>query len=257
MLRSLTGGILILASLTFVGLAIGGKPAAEKAAPRLKTQRREPVALVALGKHVLAANRQSGTITVIDRADGNILAEYRVADRIADMVPVGDSSSLFVLDDKRRALLTVSWQDEKPIVRVVAELPVSGSKLVFDQNRRTAFITAKWSHRLLAIELDENLTPVGPARSLELPFVPLELLLLPARNTLIVAEAFGRRLGIIDAEKMKVKGIRETEGHNIRGLAQRRRKQHVDRPSADSRRGQGELRGGALGADGFPRGRGR
>ena len=138
MWRSLTGGILVLAGVSIAGLAMGGKPPAEKSAPLLKTQRREPVALVARGKSLFVANRQSGTITVIDRAGGNVIAEHTIADRIADMVPMGESSSLFVLDDKRQRLLHVSWRAEKPIVQAVSDLPVAGAKLVCDDSRRTA-----------------------------------------------------------------------------------------------------------------------
>ncbi len=220
MLRSTPGRILIVIGLvSCAGLAIGDKPAAEKSGPRLKTQRREPAALVVQGNYLLAANRQSGTITVIDRSRGTILAEHAIADRISDVASVPGASCLLVVDDQRRQLFCVRWEEDRPAVRNIAELPIAGSQLVFDEDRRIAYITAKWSHRLLAVTLNDDLEQAGPIQSLELPLAPRELLLLPEQKTLIVADAFGGRLAVVDAEKLALAGVRETQGHNIRGLA--------------------------------------
>ncbi len=52
-----------------------------------------------------------------------------------------------------------------------------------------------------------------------LPFAPLEVLFLPSENKLLVAEAFGNRLALVDAVDGKVLKLGQIEGHNVRGLA--------------------------------------
>ena len=55
--------------------------------------------------------------------------------------------------------------------------------------------------------------------SLDLPFCPGEMAAVADGSKLIVANAFGGRLAVIDARRRLIESVRALPGHNIRGLA--------------------------------------
>ena len=99
------------------------------------------------------------------------------------------------------------------------KLPTDASKLTLSSDGRKVFVAARWSHRVLGIELDEEFDQVIQTRSISLPFAPRELLLVNDDATLLVADAFAGKLAIIDAVRNKLLKVRRLSGHNIRGLA--------------------------------------
>ena len=81
-----------------------------------------------------------------------------------------------------------------------------------------------WSRRLTFV----GLTPHAPedghpglsiAGSLELPFCPRELAVVPGSTKLVVADAFGGRLAVVDLRRRAIDSVRSLPAHNIRGLA--------------------------------------
>jgi mono/diheme cytochrome c family protein len=72
------------------------------------------------------------------------------------------------------------------------------------------------------IEAASDATPV-PAltliRDIALPFAPRRQMLFEPGERLIVADAFGGRLAVIDTRRHEIDSVRELPAHNIRGLA--------------------------------------
>ena len=64
---------------------------------------------------------------------------------------------------------------------------------------------------------------IGPAlevsRTLDLPFRPRGLVLLGDGSRLVVADAFGGRLAVVDPARGTLESVRTLPAHNIRGLA--------------------------------------
>ncbi len=205
MLRMFLGGCVVLALAVWL---VGGEQqsAPEKPAPQLRTQVRRPIALAILGEKLLVANRQSGSISVIDRSQGAIVSEHSIASRIADMISRPGSESVLVLDDQPPKLWKVTWKDETPSVRLLAELPFAGSKLAVDETHRRIFLTAKWAHQVMLLQMDEAFERILQTETISLPFAPLELLPLPQENKLLVAEAFGNRLAVLDVKDGAAQG---------------------------------------------------
>ena len=57
-------------------------------------------------------------------------------------------------------------------------------------------------------------------KTLDLPFPPRKQLLIRNDSKLIVADAFGGRLAVVEVASGKVESVRALPAHNIRGLAQ-------------------------------------
>ena len=184
-----------------------------------RQQARHPVALVRRGDALLVGNRRSGTISVIDAVKHVVQAEYVVAAAVADMASLSDTSGLLVVDDQRNQLLRVVLRPGDVVVKPLAILPRGATKLVFDSQHREVFISCRWDHRVVALELDASGQHVLQQRRIDVPFVPQELLLLKDQPTLIVADAFGNRLAVVDVASGEVQCVRRIDGHNIRGLA--------------------------------------
>ena len=85
---------------------------------------------------------------------------------------------------------------------------------------KRAYVAAKWSKKLVRVEIGDQLT-IGPA--VELPFPPREQLLVKNGEKLLVAGAHGGQLAVIDTASARLESVREIPAHNIRGLAKKSR----------------------------------
>lgn len=220
MLKSLLGICLVVAGWIWCGIDLPEHAEADSTAPIPKTRLRRPVALATIGQLLVVGNRESGSLTLIDRSNGSHLGEHDLAERIADMQPLLRTQSVLLVDDKSSRLIKVTIRKQEVFRKVLTETPFPGSKLAWDPATHTAFVTAQWSHRVMAFTLDPLHERVTETRLIKLPFAPLELLPLSKRQSLLVADAFGSRLAVVDSRNGKVLCLREIKGHNIRGLAE-------------------------------------
>jgi mono/diheme cytochrome c family protein len=82
------------------------------------------------------------------------------------------------------------------------------------------FVSLLWPRKLAVVEVSWG--PVGPevtlAGSIELPFEPRCLAAI-GRGKVVVADAFGGGLAVVDGPTRRVESVRELPAHNIRGLA--------------------------------------
>jgi YVTN family beta-propeller protein len=182
--------------------------------PRL----RRPVALVLAddGARLFAANRDSGTISIIDTTAARTVAEVAVGRRLADLAITADGRRLLALDDDAGELIVLDrkGQDLRTAGRIkVSPAPVS-VRVASDGSRCT--VACLWSWRLDVVILD---TTPRAVTTFDLPFAPREQLILPDGKRLIVADAFAGRLTVVDMERGKVEPVRRLPAHNIRGLA--------------------------------------
>jgi YVTN family beta-propeller protein len=88
----------------------------------------------------------------------------------------------------------------------------------------SAVVASTWPRRLTFVGLTPR-APEAPGPSLsvigglELPFAPREMAVLPGGARLVVADAFGGRLGVVDLARRAIESVRSLPAHNIRGLA--------------------------------------
>jgi YVTN family beta-propeller protein len=187
-------------------------PAAE-----LAEQLRRPVALVesADGSTLYVANRDSGSVSVIDLAKREVVAEHAIGKRLADLAALPNSDRLLAVDEAAHELLVL--QPSEDGLEITSRLPVSSYpvSVCVAPDGKSATIASLWSRRLTFVELADS---PKIAAVLDLPFAPRCQLLLPDRNTLLVADSFSGRLALIDPASRKLAATREFPGHNVRGL---------------------------------------
>ncbi len=207
--------LILLLAASFTAVPARSVFSAESAAAVL----RRPVALVAQPDRLLVANRRSGTITVIDFETSSVFAEHHVAARIADMTAVPGQRAVFVADDLQHRLIKVSIEGEVLSTTAVAELPPSASCLTVSKDRRELFVSARWSRCVTVTGFDDRFERAKASHAIALPFAPQEMLLLNSDATLLVADAFGGQIAVIDVVERKLLGVHKLSGHNIRGMA--------------------------------------
>lgn len=192
-------------------------------------QHREPIALACTdeGKTLLAANRRSASISVIDTVAQRIVAEYQVAQRLGDLAPLPGGKHWLAVDEMANQLLLLTCRDRS--IQVVERLPVARDpiKIIVSFDGSSCIVGSRWSRRLTFVSLAKP-----PARDahpklaatgcLDLPFCPREMAILAESSMLVVAEAFGGRIAVVDTERRSLESVRTLPGHNIRGLAMAR-----------------------------------
>jgi YVTN family beta-propeller protein len=208
------------------GLSVTAQEHAQRSAPapRLKTALRNPVALAQSddGRWLYTANRRSGTISVIDATALKVVREVDVGRRLADLTSTPDGRYLLAADEAGDALIGLQRKGSElePAYRQkVARAPVS---VQVSGDGERAIVASVWSRQLTIV----NLVPDGPGQAsphvlevVELPFAPRCQLMLPDHRKLVVADAFGGRLAVVDLNRDEVESVRVLPAHNIRGLA--------------------------------------
>jgi YVTN family beta-propeller protein len=194
--------------------AVGDAPPAKEPTP---IRLRRPVALCLAdeGRKLLVANRDSGTVSVIDTQALRVLSETRVGRKLSDMASDRKGERILVADEEAGAILVLAFRDgalhEQRRLKA-GPTPVS----VQLRDGRLASVACLWPRRVLLFDLNgDQESPVA----IDLPFAPRTQLPLPGER-LLVADSFGDRLAVIDLRGKKLESVRSLEGaHNIRGVA--------------------------------------
>jgi YVTN family beta-propeller protein len=177
---------------------------------------RRPVSLRgAAGDRVLVANRDSGTISVIDARALRVVDERKVGQRVSDLAISPNGALAFVTDEAAGELIRLSASTLEIIDRVrVAAYPVS---VRVAPDGRWCSVASLWSRRLTL--LDVTAKSPGVIRVIDLPFAPREQWIAPNGKRVVVADAFGGSLAAIDVSSGAIVATRSIEANNIRGLA--------------------------------------
>jgi YVTN family beta-propeller protein len=220
-LRGLVRLVPALAALLLVAVVA---PADEtRTGPAAEPRIRQPVALAfgTDGKWLYAANHRSGSLSVVDVASAQVVAEHDVGRALADLVALGPGGRLLAVDQEAGELLLLEARGRA--VKVAARLPVGADpvRVLAAADGRSCAVASRWPRRVALVEVgaageDE---PLRLARSLELPFSPRGLAWVKDGAKLVAADAFGGRLAVIDVLRWQLDGVRSLPAHNIRALA--------------------------------------
>ncbi|HND55403.1 MAG TPA: cytochrome c peroxidase, partial [Pirellulaceae bacterium] len=187
----------------------------------------------------MVLNQRAGTMSLVDMADRTTKYETPLGKKPADLVLSSDRKWMLIPDETAHELLIVDWiaagdkqavatssttasEDARPQLRVrervaVSPYPVSVS---LSRDERRCFVASLWSRRLTEIELPTGDRPAKIVRVIDLPLAPRKLALVRDDSKLIVNDAFGGRLVVVDTASGKLDGaVREFPAHNIRGIS--------------------------------------
>lgn len=191
----------------------GGEPA---------RQVRRPVALAfsSGGATLLVANGRSGTISVIDVASEKRIGEHTVARALSDLAALPDGVHFAALDPEAGELLLLRHRDERLTVESRLALGTDLIRVAIFPGGTACAVTSRWGRRVVVVDLQTagGVAGLTLGRSIDLPFPAREVLPLRDAKVLLVADAFGGKLAVIDRAEGKISSVREIPGHNIHGL---------------------------------------
>jgi mono/diheme cytochrome c family protein len=179
---------------------------------------RRPIAVVPAdgGRRLFVANRRAGSVSVLDVERGRVRAETVIGKLLADLTDAGDGR-LLAVEEAVGELIVLDCRRDLPAVvgRVrVGDSPVSVGVLAGAR----AVVACLWPRQLVVVDLSAADRPRVRER-IALPFAPRAQLVLPGGAKVVIADAFGGRLAVVDAGRGVVESVRSLPGHNLRGLA--------------------------------------
>jgi len=227
--RSRRPGPRLLPALLGIALLVLPRGGVRGAGPGPETadesRARRPVAL-SLGRdgaRLYVADAGGGSLLVVDPAAGRVTAEPAVGRGLADVAPLPDGRHLLAVDRAGDALLLLEARGDA--VRVVARRGVApdpvGVAVMPDGS--ACVVASTGSRRLTFLKLapgpaggPPGLETVG---SLDLPFGPR--CMAPVRDgaRLVVADAYGGGLAVVDPARGVLESARTLPARNLRGLA--------------------------------------
>jgi YVTN family beta-propeller protein len=221
--RHKAASVALLCSLVLAQSAQGTDPSFSRL---LAKRLRQPVALVCVdgGKTLLAANRRSGSLSVIDAASRQVVAEQEAGRGLSDLGALSDGRTLLAVDQAKGELLLLTYQDRS--TRVVQRRSVSPDpvRLAIAKDGSVCVVASTWSRCLTFVAVPDHAaspdrTALRVTGRVDLPFCPRELASIGDGSKMVVADAFGGRLAVIDVRQRRVDSVRSLPGHNMRGLA--------------------------------------
>jgi YVTN family beta-propeller protein len=190
--------------------------------PAADQRLRRPVALLLAdgGTRLLVANRDSGTVAVVDTHSLRAVAEMRVGRRLSDMAANRDRDLLVVSDQEAGEVIVLSRRQAALCEVRRLKVGVAPVSVQVSDDGGQATVACLWSRRLVILDLSAGKLARGQAAlALDLPFAPRRQLLVPGTGKLVVADAFGDRLAVVDLRRRKVESVRSLAGHNFGGPA--------------------------------------
>jgi cytochrome c peroxidase len=220
----------VAGSLLAVLCLIGTGPTAQGVEPpsdvSSAARLRQPVALACVsdGKTLLAANQRGGSVSIVDTVARRVVGEFKVGVGLADLAILPGERHLIVVDQVAAELLLLSCEDRSIEVIDRLKVPPDPIKIVLSVDGASCVVASRWSRRLTLVGLAKRAPGNAPptlsiSGSLDAPFCPREMAMLGDRPMLVVADAFGGKLAVVDINRRSIESVRSIPGHNIRGLA--------------------------------------
>ncbi|QDT53809.1 Di-heme cytochrome c peroxidase [Caulifigura coniformis] len=199
---------------------------------------RKPSAAVLLegGTRLAVANEGTGSLSLValksagdDAGAGDSrVVEQAVGRSLTDLAAIPSTGWLLATDAGTHELRGLKVDGDAVVTLGTAPVAKHPVSVCVSHDGRLASVASLWSRCVTLVELD--LTPAGPelrpVAVLPLEFNPRLQLVLDDRRVLVV-DAFGGRLALIDLAERTVKPLRSLHGGNVRGVALSRDKEHV------------------------------
>ncbi len=209
---------------------------AENATIEQKASLRRPSGIAVLGDMAFVANRASGSVTCIRLSDRKIVGETDLEGHLTDIAACRDTEHLLAIDESRDQLVVLrSHRGSLDVCRRI-DVPPSPVTLSVSPDGKWCSVASLWARQLTILEVaallrsdaasrpvpessSETKSPAEPAaRAVDLAIAPRTQCWLD-NVRVVVADSFGGRLNILDANTARLLGRIKIEGHNIRGLA--------------------------------------
>ena len=181
------------------------------------TRHRKPVALATAdeGRWLFVANRASGSVSVVDTGAKALVGESAVGEALADLAVTPDGRRLLAVDQGANRLVVL--RRDGPALKVEARVEVADDpvSVAVTRDGTSCAVASRWSRKLTLIDLRGVPRVAG---TVNLPFGPRKMVIGGGVEKLIVADAFGGGLAVVDPVSGAVESVRAVQAHNIGGL---------------------------------------
>jgi hypothetical protein len=132
------------------------------------------------------------------------------------MVADEQANSLLLLDDRSGRLQQIDKIETPPFPNYLCPNYQLGEQAARTEaaSPTTIYLSCLWPRRVVEVTYSDKSMTIG--RSVDLPFSPRNSVVRGDR--LIVADAFGNQLGIVNRDSFQLEHVREFPGHNMRGM---------------------------------------
>jgi YVTN family beta-propeller protein len=200
-------------------LAQSPQPGAEAA--KVALRRPAALALADHGRWLLVANQRTGSITLIDTVSLEPVSETQVGEALSDLTLLPDGAHVLALDAKNDELVILRRAGTTLTSRGRLKIPTAPVCVRCSSDGTRAIVGSSWSRVLSVVDTSKLTEPDGKVqivRTIDLPFAPRGLMGLPDSSSVIVTDAFGGSLAVVDTARGTVSSSRSLPAHNIRGL---------------------------------------
>lgn len=152
-------------------------------------------------------------------AGGCVVAEQDIGRALVDVIR-WDDDKLLVLDRAAHELIVLSTAEPERL-EVLRRIPVAEHPAMVRLNPQQTLVavTSLWSQTVTVLSTADLLDESPRPESVELPFCPRTCVWNPDGDRLVVADAFGGQLMVLDLSPLRVTSLQNVPGHNIHGLA--------------------------------------
>ncbi|MCC9606552.1 hypothetical protein LOC68_17285 [Blastopirellula sp. JC732] len=201
-----------LITLLLASAVIGAESLDLKRADLRHPQR---LAMSSGGDRLLTANRNSGSVSLIDLEKRETVGEFRVGQSVTSLTSLPNDHYLLT-DPVAHEVIEIALVDDQVSVVSRCAVPPYPQRTAASEDGQTIYVTSLWPKQVTRLEKAAD--QWRETKRITLPFAPRELLLLPQRDTLIVADGFGGNLAALASGDLSVQAINQFPAHNIQRL---------------------------------------
>ncbi len=201
-----------------VGLALVGprsSPAEDEPGPT--EPHRSPIALAVSpdGSRLLTANQTAGTVALVDPESGRVLDEVATGERPAGIAfgPDGQRAAVAHWSGYDLAVLDVGPEQLRVVGRV--EVGPEPRGVAIGKDGKTAYVAVGVANEVVRVDLDDRKV----TGRLEVDREPRSVALSPDGSKLLVSNARGGTLSVIDVAGWSVERSMPVNGANLRQVA--------------------------------------
>ncbi len=160
---------------------------------------RRPVSAVLCdqGRLLCVVNRRSGSVSLIDADERQVIGESVIGEHLSDVAVLPDGRTVLITDEARNELFVV--RPSRSGIEVVSrvETPRSPVDVAVSEDGRLVSVAGLWSHRVALFDVSKDGT-VSHFATVRLPFAARKQTFVGAESpVLVVADAFGGGLVVV------------------------------------------------------------
>lgn len=195
----------------------GAASAADNLRAEVRFRRPSAAAAFDEGRMLAVANRDSGSISVVETRAWEVVGEYDVGRRLSDIAAAAGRTRLLAVDEARHEVIVLTADGAELSVARRLPVPRHPVSVVVGAHGTWGSVASLWSRRVTLLD-GLGADTLSARTEIELPFAPRAQAVLADDRTLVVAGAFRAQLALIDVTQGRLIAVREFPGHNIGGL---------------------------------------